>query len=595
MISTFVSYLESIRHPESLAETSAESRGIKRAVIKNFGALLLVAATLTSLLALLEILIYIKLTAFITLASDGMSLGEGLTSDIVQDRVEDVLILFAVTPLVVISHSFVLNQIISSNLTFYIFLWAYNYLIGSKYSSVVEQQPGAVASKLYTISSAGKDVLLKIVDALVHIVAFMIFSAVLIGRLSPEILVPIGIWCVVQGGTLVRLLKKLSRQSRLLAEKHSELSGALVDELRNFDTVKLHSYDEGAGIYIKAILRRVIDESNKKMRSFSIVKILIWCNDSLLILGVFLLSVYSCLQGNMMIGDLAFATAVVLRLSGLSHWLMWETFYLYENVGAIRACKDVISFEAESDCVGADTTKIEKVTLEDVSLKKEGAMILTGISMELLSGQSIGIIGPSGSGKSSLVNVMCGLIDSSAGEINYWTGDRKRSATASRRQMRVITQNMNLLNRSIFENAAYGSSNATPKEVKEVLLELGLGNWLAGLPSGLSSVVNDSTCRLSGGQRQRLLIARALLSVPDVLILDEATSALDKRSEEIVFEVIQRRLPHALVINITHRVHQLRNYDHIYVIKDGSIAASGNYASLRNDSKDFSFLLQDFN
>jgi ATP-binding cassette subfamily B protein len=217
------------------------------------------------------------------------------------------------------------------------------------------------------------------------------------------------------------------------------------------------------------------------------------------------------------------------------------------------------------------------VTFEDISFQyPKGRKVFEGFSTDIQPGQRVGLVGPSGGGKSTLVALLQRFYEPQSGRILIDGHDISRITEESLRQtIAVVPQDTALLNRTLLENIRYGRPDATDEEVWEAALAARCRPFIETLPQGLDTVVGDRGVKLSGGQRQRVAIARAFLKNAPLLILDEATSALDTEAEEAIREALERLMTGRTVIAIAHRLSTLRNFDRILVLRGGKLVEDG--------------------
>ena len=191
-------------------------------------------------------------------------------------------------------------------------------------------------------------------------------------------------------------------------------------------------------------------------------------------------------------------------------------------------------------------------------------------------GQKVGLIGPSGGGKSTLIALLQRFYDLPLGRILIDGHDISRATQESLREaIAVVPQDAALLNRSLMENIRYGRPEATDAEVWEAALAARCGEFIENLPASLDTIVGDRGAQLSGGQRQRVAIARAFLKNSPILLLDEATSALDVEAEEAIRGALSSLMQGRTVIAVAHRLSTLRNFDRILVLQNGKIMQDG--------------------
>jgi ATP-binding cassette subfamily B protein len=205
----------------------------------------------------------------------------------------------------------------------------------------------------------------------------------------------------------------------------------------------------------------------------------------------------------------------------------------------------------------------------------DGFKVFDGLALRVPAGQRVGIVGPSGGGKSTLFSLLQRFYDVDSGCIAV--GDQNIAHVTQqslRAAISVVPQDISLFHRSIVDNIRYGRPTATDEEVLRAAIDARC-DFVEALPDGLATLVGDRGVRLSGGQRQRIAIARAFLKDAPILLLDEATAALDSESEEAVREALNRLMQGRTVIAIAHRLTTVRNFDRVVVLKDGRIIQDG--------------------
>ena len=217
----------------------------------------------------------------------------------------------------------------------------------------------------------------------------------------------------------------------------------------------------------------------------------------------------------------------------------------------------------------------------DVSFGYGGRHVISSLSLEIPCGKTVALVGSSGGGKSTIVDLFCRLYDPLEGSISVDGLDiRDLSLSDWRRQISVVDQNTTLFNDTVANNISYGLSDANDQAIEAAARAANAHDFIVQLPDGYNTLIGENGTMLSGGQRQRVAIARALIKNAPILFLDEATSALDSVSEQVVQEALDRLMANRTTLVVAHRLSTVVNADHIYVISSGRVVESGTHAEL---------------
>jgi subfamily B ATP-binding cassette protein MsbA len=250
-----------------------------------------------------------------------------------------------------------------------------------------------------------------------------------------------------------------------------------------------------------------------------------------------------------------------------------------ERVRAILEANDVI--EERGDAREPQPLKGE-IKFENVAFAyNKDAPVLTDVNFQIQAGQMVGVVGPTGGGKSTIVSLIPRFYDPSAGKVSIDGVDiRDYKLHGLRNQIAYVLQETVLFRGTVAENIAYGRGSATRDEIVKAAKLANADEFIAKMPQGYDTMVGDRGDTLSGGQRQRIGIARALIRNNPILILDEPTAALDTESEQLVMEALERLMKGRTVITIAHRLSTIRNSDKIVVLKGGVVAEEGTHDEL---------------
>jgi ATP-binding cassette subfamily B protein/subfamily B ATP-binding cassette protein MsbA len=271
-----------------------------------------------------------------------------------------------------------------------------------------------------------------------------------------------------------------------------------------------------------------------------------------------------------------------MKLGGFAH----ATNLLSDNNGRLDRLNQVLSSGDKQfrRLGGIPFAALQReIRLAGVSLQYSPELppALREVSFNLRKGHTLALVGPSGSGKSSLADLLCALYAPTAGQILIDDTSLERLELASWQQrLGVVSQDTFLFNATIAENIAFGTPGATQAQIEAACEAAQAAGFIESLPKGYTTLVGERGYRLSGGQRQRLSLARAILRQPELLILDEATSALDSQSERLVQQAIERFERDHTVLVIAHRLSTIVGADQILVLEGGRVVQQGTHSSL---------------
>jgi ATP-binding cassette subfamily B multidrug efflux pump len=326
------------------------------------------------------------------------------------------------------------------------------------------------------------------------------------------------------------------------------------------------------------------------MRKVTMFHVLVYFNNCIALFVVGALSIWFWLNGMISVGAIAIAIGLSMRINGMSQWIMWEISALFENIGTVYDGMEMMTKPHDIlDRPGAKALTAPKgeIVYDHVRFhygKSKG--VIEDFSLLIKPGEKVGLVGRSGAGKTTLMNLLLRFYDLEKGHI---TIDGQDIATVSQDSLRsligVVTQDTSLLHRSIRDNIAYGRPQATDAEVIDAAKRANAWEFIESLVdhkgrTALDAQVGERGVKLSGGQRQRIAIARVFLKNAPILILDEATSALDSEVEAAIQESLFSLMEGKTVIAIAHRLSTLTQMDRLVVLDRGRIIETGTHQQL---------------
>lgn len=429
------------------------------------------------------------------------------------------------------------------------------------------------------LDHGANDIIQVLVTVLVIGTLFMI-SAPAIGWIA-LLPMPFIIWASVW------FQKKLAPKYSYVREKASDISSQLVNNLGGMATIKSFGTEKYEEERIEK-LSHAYKKANQNVIRLSaafvpMIRMLILAG----FIGILIFAGFQTLNGAMEIGMYSVLIFVTQRL-------LWpltrlgETFDLYQR--AMASSKRILGIIEMNEHLkdGDILFKKEETSghfqLKDVSFHyKSGNPVLQNISVNIPSGQTVGIVGPTGAGKSSFIKILMRMYDVTHGEILLDHHDLRAY------QLKSLVQNIGFVSQDIFlfegtvkENLQYGSFEASEEEIINAAQLAEAHDFIMQLPQQYDTVVGERGQKLSGGQRQRIALARAILKNPPILILDEATSAVDNETEAAIQKSLQKVAQNRTTIIIAHRLSTIRNADNIIVLDNGQIAEEGNHETLLN-------------
>ena len=449
---------------------------------------------------------------------------------------------------------------------------------------------GRVAAKVMQTALAVRDVWMTLCDILVFIVIYFVTLVAVVGSFNAWMLLPLLAWLGLYLLALWFFVPRLARVSQAQADARSLMTGRITDAYTNIATVKLFAHDRREADHAKGAMAEFLDTVYRQMRLATGFEVLIHALSMALVLGIAGTALALWVRGAVGVGAVAAATAMALRLNGISHWIMWEMAMLFEHVGTVADGIATLSRpRAVVDAPAARPLVVRQgeIQLDNLRFAYGGTRtVINGLTLTIRPGEKIGLVGRSGAGKSTVVNLLLRFHDLAAGRILIDGQDIAQVTQDSlRAQIGMVTQDTSLLHRSVRDNILYGRPDAGDAAMRAAAERAEADGFIAGLHdakgrSGYDAHVGERGVKLSGGQRQRIAIARVMLKDAPILLLDEATSALDSEVEAAIQASLYRLMEGKTVVAIAHRLSTIAAMDRLVVMDAGRIVESGSHAEL---------------
>jgi ATP-binding cassette, subfamily B, multidrug efflux pump len=466
----------------------------------------------------------------------------------------------------------------------------HRYMLGQSMWFYQDEFAGRIATKVMQTSLAVRDVVLIVGDILVFVVIYFTTITAVVGGFNHWMFLPLLVWVSLYILSLCYFVPRLSRVGKTQADARSLMTGRITDAYTNIMTVKLFSYTQREAAYVRTAMQEFMASVDRQMRLVSGFQVVNHGLSLALIMGTAGTALWLWTQGAIAVGAVAAATAMAMRLNGISHWIMWEATALFEHIGTVQDGINTLSrINRVVDKPDATPLLVNRgdIRIEQIRFGYGGQTpVIDHFSLHIAPGEKIGLVGRSGAGKSTIVNLLLRFYDLDGGQILI-DGQDIASVTQDslRAQIGMVTQDTSLLHRSIRENIVYGKPEATEAEMIAAARRAEAHEFIQTLidPNGLSGYaaqVGERGIKLSGGQRQRIAIARVMLKDAPVLLLDEATSALDSEVEAAIQASLYRLMEGKTVVAIAHRLSTIAAMDRLIVMDQGRIIEAGNHRSL---------------
>ncbi|KAB2695314.1 multidrug ABC transporter ATP-binding protein [Ochrobactrum sp. P6BS-III] len=466
---------------------------------------------------------------------------------------------------------------------------ANSYVLRQSYAFFQNDFAGRIATKVWQAGQAAGDLIESLIQSVWFMTIYSVTTLFLVGRLDWRLAAAVIVWIIAFGFIAWRFLPRIRKNAEASAEAGSMINGRIVDSYSNIQTIKLNTADDDER-YLRDGFERYLAAILPFMRSLTGVRVSLTALSGLMIVSVAAIAIDLWTKDAITVGQVSFTLGLVLRLNMLLGRLMMQLNGMLRQLGLIENSMRLVSAPLGlEDRPGAKPLVVSdaRIDVRDVTFHYgKGAGVLQNINLTVRGGERVGLVGHSGAGKTTLVNLILRLYDVEKGSIAVDGQDiRDVTQTSLRHAFAVVSQETALLHRSLRDNIMLARDDATDEELQKATRQAEADGFIANLEDfqgrkSFDAFVGERGVKLSGGQRQRIAIARAVLKDAPILILDEATSALDSEVEASIQENLKRLMEGKTVIAIAHRLSTIAALDRLVVMDQGRIVEEGTHEEL---------------
>jgi ATP-binding cassette subfamily B multidrug efflux pump len=511
------------------------------------------------------------------------------------------LVLLVLRPLALTSQNIMANQAIAANVGNMIRWQSHWHVVRQSWAFFQNDFAGRIANRVMQTGPSIRETLTALITAVWYILVYGTSALVLLGSADRWLALPILLWFTAYLVMLRIFVPRMRDRSKNMSEVRSMLTGRVVDSYTNILTVKLFARAQEEDAYVRDAVDEHTGMFHASLRLNTLFGLTLSTLNAMMVTGTAALALVLWTRGAVNVGVVAMTLPLCWQIVSISGWVAWQVTNIFENVGVVQEGMMTIAKPiALTDRLDAPELVVSRgeITFEDVrfgygretSAREDGRLnpyaVLNGFSLSVKPGENVGLVGRSGAGKSTAVNLLLRFFDVEGGRILI---DGQDIATVTqeslRAQISVVTQDTSLLHRSIGDNIRYGRPSATDAEIEAAAKLAHADEFIGTLEDwkgrrGYEAQVGERGVKLSGGQRQRVAIARVILKDAPILVLDEATSALDSEVEAAIQQSLGTLMAGKTVIAIAHRLSTIARMDRLVVLDHGRIVEQGSHEAL---------------
>ena len=482
------------------------------------------------------------------------------------------------------------NQTISAPFTNRIRWQTHRWVLRQSLGYFQNDFAGRIANKIMQTGPALRESVNQCIEAIWFVLIYTVSALYLFAQADLRLTIPLLLWIAGYILALRFFVPQVKARAIANSDARSRLTGRVVDSYTSILTVKLFAQPDREDAYVAEGMRIHMEAFKAQLRMITFMNTAVWALNGLLMVGTTGLGLWLWSKGFVSIGAIALSTGLVIRIVNMSGWIMWVVTGLFENIGQVQEGMETISREHDVvDAPDAKTLTVRRgeIRFENVKFHygREGG-IIDNLSLVIKPGEKVGLVGRSGAGKSTFVNLLLRFYDLEGGRILVDGQDISQVTQDSlRANIGMVTQDTSLLHRSVMDNIRYGKPEATAAEAEAAARDVQAHKFVLDLEDykgrkAYEAHVGERGVKLSGGQRQRIAIGRVLLKNAPILVLDEATSALDSEVEAAIQEQLYALMKGKTVIAIAHRLSTIAAMDRLIIMDEGAVVETGSHAEL---------------
>lgn len=448
-----------------------------------------------------------------------------------------------------------------------------------------EKRKGDVIARITSDVLEIQHSFLSVLELIVREPLTILFTIIIMFGISTKLTLFVFIFIPVAGMIISRIGKSLKKKSDDVQREQGEFLSIIEETLGGLRVIKAFNSESRFYKTFTASTTRFFNYSNSLLNRQNLA------SPTGEFLGILVIGVLLWFGGKMVLVDKTLDASSFIAYMGLAYNILTPAKAISKASYGVKkgnaAAERVLEILETENPISEIDNPVElksfenEVQLKNISFKYMDEYVLKNFDLRVKKGTTVALVGQSGSGKSTIANLITRFYDVNEGEI---TIDGTNIKTLSKKSLRgllgLVTQDSILFNDSVKNNIGLGKENATEEEIIEAAEIANAHDFILGLPNGYETNIGDSGNKLSGGQKQRLSIARAVLKNPPIMILDEATSALDTESERLVQDALEKMMRNRTSIVIAHRLSTIQNADSIVVLHKGEIVEQGTHMSL---------------